>query len=202
MLHWGVTTWSGPVHRSSRKCSPKKKEIRKFTVAPYVTKPSVAMALTVLDKQIIVFSEEWFQLPVHCPSREMIENVDIINVYSVQKNEVHNRLTYSLYTFPELRHIHRRMESWEKRWTISRPTIDPSSANFRNFSPSLTRSRRHRPHKLAPALWWVWLHKMAAVLQATFSNAFSWMKIFVFWLKFNWNLFLKVQFTISQHWFS
>ena len=28
-----------------------------------------------------------------------------------------------------------------------------------------------------------------------------WMKRFVFWLKFNWILFLRVQFTITQHWF-
>ena len=35
----------------------------------------------------------------------------------------------------------------------------------------------------------------------TFSNAFSWMKYFVFWLKFHWSLFLRVQLTITQHWF-
>ena len=30
--------------------------------------------------------------------------------------------------------------------------------------------------------------KMAAVLQKTFSNAFSWVKIFLLWLKFYWTL--------------
>ena len=39
---------------------------------------------------------------------------------------------------------------------------------------------------------------MAAILQTIFSDAFSWMKSFVFWLKFHWSLFLKVQLTISQ----
>ena len=34
-----------------------------------------------------------------------------------------------------------------------------------------------------------------------FSDAFSWMKSFVFWLKFHWCLFLRVKLTISQHWF-
>ena len=43
--------------------------------------------------------------------------------------------------------------------------------------------------------------KMAAVSQTTFSNAFSWMKIFEFRLKFHWSLFLRVQSTIFQHWF-
>ena len=43
--------------------------------------------------------------------------------------------------------------------------------------------------------------KMAAILQTASSNAFSWMKNFVFWFKFHWNLFLRVQLTIRQHWF-
>ena len=45
------------------------------------------------------------------------------------------------------------------------------------------------------------LDKMAAISQTTFSNAFSWMKSFVFWFKFRRSLFLRVQLTISQHWF-
>ena len=36
---------------------------------------------------------------------------------------------------------------------------------------------------------------------ATISNAFSWMKILEFWLKFHWSLFLSVKVTIFQHWF-
>ena len=43
--------------------------------------------------------------------------------------------------------------------------------------------------------------KMAAIFQTTFSNAFSWMKIFTFWLRFHWSLFTRVQLTIFQHWF-
>ena len=33
------------------------------------------------------------------------------------------------------------------------------------------------------------------------SDAFSWMKSFVLWLKFHWSLFLTVQLTITQYWF-
>ena len=36
-------------------------------------------------------------------------------------------------------------------------------------------------------------NKMAAISQTTFSNTFSWMKMYEFWLKFNLNLFLRVQ---------
>ena len=45
------------------------------------------------------------------------------------------------------------------------------------------------------------LDKMAAISQTTFSSAFSWMKILIFWLKFDWSLFLRVHLTITQHWF-
>ena len=44
------------------------------------------------------------------------------------------------------------------------------------------------------------LDKMAAILQTIFSDAFSWMKSFVFWLKFLWCLFLMIQLTIIQYW--
>ena len=43
--------------------------------------------------------------------------------------------------------------------------------------------------------------KIEAILQTTFSNAISWMKMFEFRLKFQWSLFLKVQLKIFQHCF-
>ena len=43
--------------------------------------------------------------------------------------------------------------------------------------------------------------KMAASSQTTFSNAFSWMKMYEFRFKFHWSLFLRVQSTICKHWF-
>ena len=43
--------------------------------------------------------------------------------------------------------------------------------------------------------------KMAAISQTTFSNAFSWMKMYIFRLKFHWSLCPRVQLTIFQHWF-
>ena len=41
--------------------------------------------------------------------------------------------------------------------------------------------------------------KIEAILQTTYSNAFSWVKIFVFWFKLSWSLFAMVQFTINRH---
>ena len=42
---------------------------------------------------------------------------------------------------------------------------------------------------------WGW-DKMATIFQTTFSNAFPWMKMYDFWLKFHWSLFIRVQLTI------
>ena len=47
---------------------------------------------------------------------------------------------------------------------------------------------------------WDW-NKMVAISQTIFSDPFSWMKSFVFWLKFHWNLFRRTQLTITKHWF-
>ena len=45
------------------------------------------------------------------------------------------------------------------------------------------------------------LDKMVACSKTTFSHAFWWMASFVFWFKFHWNMFLRVQLMISQCWF-
>ena len=41
--------------------------------------------------------------------------------------------------------------------------------------------------------------QMDAISQATFSNVFSWMKMFEFRLKFHWSLFPRVQLTIFHY---
>ena len=51
-----------------------------------------------------------------------------------------------------------------------------------------------------PALNWG-RHKIAAIFQRTFSNVFSWMKMYQFRLRFHWSLLPRVQLTIFQHWF-
>ena len=43
--------------------------------------------------------------------------------------------------------------------------------------------------------------KMATILKTILSNAFSWMKMYEFRLEFHWSMFLRVQWTIFQHWF-
>ena len=43
--------------------------------------------------------------------------------------------------------------------------------------------------------------KMATIFLTTYSNASSWMKMYEFWLRFHWSLFLSVKLTTFQHWF-
>ena len=41
---------------------------------------------------------------------------------------------------------------------------------------------------------------VAVFSQTIYSDAFLWIKSFIFWLKCHWSLFLRVQLTIIQHW--
>ena len=50
-----------------------------------------------------------------------------------------------------------------------------------------------------PLIYWD-RHKMVVIFQTTVSSAFSWMTICEIRLKCHWNMFLRVQSTILQHW--
>ena len=67
-------------------------------------------------------------------------------------------------------------------------------------SSKVRKSRRLSVRKINWLTHWG-RDKMAAISQTTFSNAFSWMKMYEFRLKFHWSLFVRVQLTIYQHWF-
>ena len=63
-------------------------------------------------------------------------------------------------------------------------TIDDSAIDYVAFKTSMIWALYVLTH---------WSRdKMAAISQTTFSSAFSWMKMFDFWRKFHWTLFLKV----------
>ena len=51
-----------------------------------------------------------------------------------------------------------------------------------------------------PLTHWVW-EKLTATLWMTFSEAFSWIKMYEFQLKLHWSLLLRVKLTIFHHWF-
>ena len=107
---------------------------------------------------------------------------------------------------PELEGIFQEKNSWVMYDTKSIICFDqlktwPECFNKLIYSSyGLSKSSRSNSQP-----WFFFTHwgldKMDAISQTTFSSAFSWMKIFWFWLKFHWSLFLRVQLTIFQHWF-
>ena len=86
--------------------------------------------------------------------------------------------------------------------------------NSKEYSP---RSHSYRPmcrlepippHPYEPphCIWCNWLthfplNKIAVISQTIFSDEFSWMKSFAFWLEYHWSLFIRVRLTITQYLF-
>ena len=50
-------------------------------LSPRIARASAAMVLSMEDKQILVFHEKWFQLPVPSPFCEKLENANIFNIF-------------------------------------------------------------------------------------------------------------------------
>ena len=72
--------------------------------------------------------------------------------------------------------------------------IPDSAMSWRGLSVQSSPQLWHIQSKIS--LTHLPVDKMAAISWTTFSNAFSWMKSFVFWIDFHWSLFLRVQLTI------
>ena len=72
-----------------------------------------------------------------------------------------------------------RWDQWI--WMLARKKNNDTAVHNVGFIPRLTHWGRDN---------------MAAISQMTLSNAFSWMKILEFGLKFHWSLFPRVQLTI------
>ena len=62
--------------------------------------------------------------------------------------------------------------------------------------------RSMSPHGVTMSTWVNTLRprQVDAISQTIFSNAFSWMKMYEFRLKFHWSLFPRVQLPIFQQW--
>ena len=90
--------------------------------------------------------------------------------------------------------------------------IRTSGTNFNEVLSKIETFSFKKIHLKMPAKWQTFClsfnvlthwgrDKVGAISQTTFSSTFSWMKMFEFRLEFHWSLFLRVQFTIFQHWF-
>ena len=71
--------------------------------------------------------------------------------------------------------------------------------NLCMFKWTYLGSKIHYEVKCPKHLTYLPMDKMAALSEMAFSNAFSWIKHFIFPFKFHWSLFLRVQLTKSQH---
>ena len=93
---------------------------------------------------------------------------------------------------------------------LSRPQCvksrNPGVRNLLSSKPWLFLKDIHSPienHAMAHARLTHWGRnkmKIADIFQTILSNAFSRMKMYEFYLKFHWILFLILQLTILQHW--
>ena len=85
--------------------------------------------------------------------------------------------------------------------------VDPIR-RLRKLSHTLDLATSGSAFDISSHFTWEWYpithwgrNKMAAISKKTFSNQFYWIKMYEFFLKFHWNLFLSVRLTIFQHWF-
>ena len=97
-------------------------------------------------------------------------------------------------------------------WSLFYHHTSPQDVHPRIRSTGQSASQQHTYHSSCRSTvcgeWHLTLplthwgrDKMAVIFQTIFSNAFSWMKMFNFRLRFHWIVFPRVQLTIFQHWF-
>ena len=93
------------------------------------------------------------------------------------------------------------------RVTNDRCHKTPSPSLITSLETIVTEQNFQRMQQLRPH-WWICTKikhigrgKMAAIFQTTSLNAFFWIKMNRFRLRFHLSLFLRVQLTIFHHWF-
>ena len=149
-------------------------------------------------------NQHWFRqwlVAWPAPSHYLNQCWNILNW--IHRNKFHWKLNRNLYIFIQENAFENVV--WKMSAILSRPQC-VNSVHAKSFLGSIEiylyiisfLDSRHRWHRYL--IHWGW-DKMAAISQTTFSNAFSWMKMFEFWLSFHWILLPRVQLTISQHWF-
>ena len=87
-------------------------------------------------------------------------------------------------------------------WIVSGTGCIMLDNTWRTATCKGTKSSLH----CLPRMSWIYLthrgqDKTAVIFQTTFSNVFSWMKMYEFLLNLHWSVFQRIQLIISQHWF-
>ena len=141
--------------------------------------------------------------------------VSLYNILeAIQAIKTHVRCTLNQHQFRRVKGTYWRLVQtyWSTSWLFpilhscnkrGKPCIAPSGSrpyNWLHLGNSNTPARVNKTGHDKSALTHIWLNKMAAISQTTFSRVFSWMKMSEFLSKFRWNLFLRVHLTICGHW--
>ena len=130
-------------------------------------------------------------------------------VYSTVCSDADQRKRQSSASLAFVRGIHREPVNSPHKWPVTRkmfPFDDVIMFLCRSSNSLLLHAMPLNPKQCWFVLYWAlkphlsW-DKMAAISQTIFSDAFSWMKRFLIWLKCHWSLFPRVQMPITQPWF-
>ena len=91
--------------------------------------------------------------------------------------------------------------SWVRNWTVHHVLPAGTANRVGWLNQRVCVCRATTAQKVSKKFThWGW-DKMTINFLTTISNAFSWMKIYKFLLRFHWSLFPRVHLTICQHWF-
>ena len=102
--------------------------------------------------------------------------------------QFYRRLSLTVQLTINLRH-------WFRKWL----GMEVASSHYRNHSGPCLLSVYASLGRDGLTLWG--RDKMNAISQTKFSNEFSWMKMYEFCLRCDWNVFLKCELRIFPHWF-
>ena len=167
---------------------------------PCIVRPSATAMI--LNKQILDFHGKGFHLPVPFWCGGIIHRVNDFFWVSSQYS-AHDRASVLLCNHYYMINALSLLLCDNSHWYLTKFHKDKKFPIHSNYSVTypqcgtvMLATRIHIRY-----LTHLPLHKMATISQMRFSDAFSWMKSCIFWLKFYWSLFLRVQLTITQHCF-
>ena len=125
----------------------------------------------------------------------------LTTVYLIVYSRADQRKHQSSASLAFVRGIHRRPVISPHKGPVTRKIV-PFDDVIMKFGHQIAKAvglfeyKRHNLPNLHVMLTHCDRDKIAAIFQMTYSNTFSWMKMYEFQLRFYWSLFLRVQLTI------
>ena len=178
-----------------------------WSLAPLIWKPQTVLHICTNSRTVPYQNVLW----PHCPmALTLISGHPVLLRYYFNE-EMDNSVVYNCHDIMNKQEssVQSSFQKTESMIQSHDPILFPAKGSMTNFTRQhfrLIHVRRSQDAALAEqwescCLTHLPLDEMAAISQTIFPDAFSWMKSFVFLLKFHWTLFLRVQLTITRHWF-